>query len=212
MPTSDPERVDTKQKIMDAALILFRSQGYHGTSMRQIANAAGIVPGALYNHFAGKQDLYLALLHDANIYAALADALHSASGDSAEALLRDAAHRMLDALQARRDTVPIFLVDALEFEGRNLEPLARAAMPEVLPFINRVAASGALRQVRADVLLRAFVGLLMSYFMTSLFMRPVLSQIPGLDLQADVLDDLLDIFAHGVLLPDGPGDPPAGLC
>ena len=58
---------------------------------------------------------------------------------------------------------------------------------------------GYTRPLREDVLIRGFLGLVMSYFLTGHFMRPVLNQIPGLDLDADILDGLLDVFAHGVL-------------
>lgn len=37
--------------------MLFYEKGYHGTSMREIADAVGIKAGSLYNHFAGKQEI-----------------------------------------------------------------------------------------------------------------------------------------------------------
>ena len=77
-PTSPAAEVRKPKAILAAALDLFLRQGYHGTSMRQIAAAAGIVPGAVYNHFPGKLDLYLTLLHEANIYNALGEALGGA--------------------------------------------------------------------------------------------------------------------------------------
>ena len=44
---------------------LFATQGYDGTSLRQIADAVGIKEPGLYNHFASKQSLYEAVLHRA---------------------------------------------------------------------------------------------------------------------------------------------------
>jgi len=52
----------TAGRIMDAAEDLFAVQGYEGTSLRQIAKRAGIREPGLYNHFAGKQALYEAVL------------------------------------------------------------------------------------------------------------------------------------------------------
>jgi len=52
----------TARRIMDVAEILFAEQGYDGTSLRQIAERAGIKQPGLYNHFAGKQALYEAVL------------------------------------------------------------------------------------------------------------------------------------------------------
>lgn len=55
----------TGQRILDVAEELFARQGYEGTSLRQIARGAGIQEPGLYNHFAGKQVLYEAVLHRA---------------------------------------------------------------------------------------------------------------------------------------------------
>jgi AcrR family transcriptional regulator len=52
----------TAQRVLDVAEDLFAMQGYDGTSLRQIAEGAGIQEPGLYNHFAGKQALYEAVL------------------------------------------------------------------------------------------------------------------------------------------------------
>ena len=51
----------TRQDILSAAHTLFLEQGYHGTSMRQIAYRAGIALGGIYNHFAGKEGIFTAV-------------------------------------------------------------------------------------------------------------------------------------------------------
>ena len=55
----------TAERIMDAAEDLFSRHGYEGTTLRQIAKQAEIQEPGLYNHFAGKQALYEAVLHRA---------------------------------------------------------------------------------------------------------------------------------------------------
>lgn len=47
--------------VLDAAARLFRSHGYEGATVRQIAQAAGMQPGSLYCHFATKDELLLAV-------------------------------------------------------------------------------------------------------------------------------------------------------
>lgn len=56
-------RVNTKDRIMQAALKLFSEQGYQKTSIAHIETAAGLVPraGAFYRHFDGKQALLIEL-------------------------------------------------------------------------------------------------------------------------------------------------------
>jgi len=51
----------TQQRILDAALTLFASNGYEETTMREIATAAGCSLGLAYRYFASKEDLILAL-------------------------------------------------------------------------------------------------------------------------------------------------------
>jgi AcrR family transcriptional regulator len=48
-------------QILDAAARLFCAQGYQGTTVRDIAQAVGILPGSLYAHFATKDDLLVAV-------------------------------------------------------------------------------------------------------------------------------------------------------
>ncbi len=51
-----------KKKIMDTALELFASYGYHGTTMEKIATRAGVSKGLIYTYFKNKEDLLLELL------------------------------------------------------------------------------------------------------------------------------------------------------
>ncbi len=55
---SKPGGIDTKDRILVAALDLFASKGYHGTSMREIAGRVDIQKSSIYNHFAGKKDIF----------------------------------------------------------------------------------------------------------------------------------------------------------
>lgn len=48
-------------QVLDAAARLFRTQGFEGTSVRDIARAAGMLPGSLYCHFATKEELLVAV-------------------------------------------------------------------------------------------------------------------------------------------------------
>ncbi len=54
-------REQSKAKILEAAMSLFARYGYEGTSVRMIAQKAGIAQGLLYNYFASKDDLLRAL-------------------------------------------------------------------------------------------------------------------------------------------------------
>ena len=52
----------TRTVILERAITLFAGHGFRGVSMRDLAQAVGITPGALYHYFPDKQQLYLAAL------------------------------------------------------------------------------------------------------------------------------------------------------
>jgi AcrR family transcriptional regulator len=52
----------TRERILDAAEALFAEHGLAGTAVRDIARDVGLTAASLYNHFAGKQELYEAVL------------------------------------------------------------------------------------------------------------------------------------------------------
>ena len=52
----------SRSGILDAALACFTERGYHETSIDAIAERAGLSKGAIYWHFAGKRELFLALV------------------------------------------------------------------------------------------------------------------------------------------------------
>lgn len=54
--------VARREQILDVALEVFGRAGYHGASMNDVADAAGVTKPVLYQHFDSKRELYLALL------------------------------------------------------------------------------------------------------------------------------------------------------
>ncbi len=53
---------ERRQQIVDEAYRLFATRGYHGSSLREIAAAAGMSLGSLQYHFGSKDDLLVAVL------------------------------------------------------------------------------------------------------------------------------------------------------
>lgn len=55
-------RRSRREEILEVAVRLFATQGYHGVSMDDIGSAAGVTGPALYHHFAGKEAMLAAAL------------------------------------------------------------------------------------------------------------------------------------------------------
>jgi AcrR family transcriptional regulator len=51
-----------KDEIKDSAFWLFSNKGYNGSSVKEIADLAGINKATLYYYFKSKEDLYLEIL------------------------------------------------------------------------------------------------------------------------------------------------------
>ena len=57
--------MNTREKIIDAALTLFSENGYDGTGVERIAACVGIKAPSLYKHFKGKEDILNAIIDKA---------------------------------------------------------------------------------------------------------------------------------------------------
>ena len=54
-----------REQLLESAMEIFAAQGFHETSMNDVALAAGVTKPVLYQHFESKRDLYLALIAEA---------------------------------------------------------------------------------------------------------------------------------------------------
>jgi len=71
-----------RRQLLDIAVEVFASRGFHGTSMEELADAAGVTKPVLYQHFSSKRLLYLELLDDVGtrMVEAVTGAVSAASG------------------------------------------------------------------------------------------------------------------------------------
>jgi AcrR family transcriptional regulator len=61
MPTQVERRTTTRAALLAAARELFTEKGFAATGREEIAERAGVTRGALYHHFASKQDAFAAV-------------------------------------------------------------------------------------------------------------------------------------------------------
>jgi len=108
--TSDTEFVSARRsEIVGIAAELFASKGYANTTVREIADAAGILSGSLYHHFDSKESMIEALLRD---FLERIDAQYrrviAAAADPVDAL-RELVHAAFGALATDRAAVAVML-------------------------------------------------------------------------------------------------------
>jgi len=105
----------TKHNIVDTALRLFREQGYERTTMRGIADAAGVSVGNAYYYFPSKQHLVQA-------YYEQSQEEHAAAARPVLDGERDFETRLAGVLRARLDTMQPYKEFATSFFRTAADP------------------------------------------------------------------------------------------
>lgn len=88
-----------RDRILDAAMAVFRRHGFRRSSIEQAADAAGLTRQALYHHFKSREALFRAVierLHDGALAAEIAatNAAEKAGGSLADILIAGATARL----------------------------------------------------------------------------------------------------------------------
>jgi AcrR family transcriptional regulator len=186
----------TRQEILQSAYQLFLKNGFHGTSMRQIAQGAGIAVGGIYNHFASKDEIFMALLADRHPIYFILPAINTAEGQDIESFIHDAAAKVVKNVKDHPDFLNLMFIELVEFDARHVPDLFQTFFPQALSFVQRfLEGRQELRPIPLPVLLRAFLGLFFSYVITDILMG---DQMP-IDMEKSTLDHFVDIFLHGIL-------------
>ncbi len=115
-----------KDRILDEAAGLFVTHGYHGLSMRQIAETVGVSKAGLYYHFEDKEALFLAiLLHYIDRVGALVDEAR-AGGGSARDQVRGLLTNILTHMRGSQRFIRLAEQDAASLRPKSRERMHRA--------------------------------------------------------------------------------------
>ena len=187
----------TRLAIEEAAFELFMEQGYHATSMRQIADKAELALGGIYNHFSSKEEIFAAILMDKHPYKQILPLLLAAEGDTAEDLIRNAARALVTELGTRPELLKLIFIELVEFNGKHVSRLIGEIAPKLLPMFEKmVRVRKNLRKIPPPVLVRSFLGMFFSFYITELFIKD--SLIARL-MPKNSFDLFVDIYLHGVI-------------
>ena len=187
----------TRQAIEDAAIELFIEQGYHATSMRQIAKRADLALGGIYNHFKSKDELYEAIIVDKHPYKKVLPLILEAEGETIEEFLGNATRIVINELTSQQYYVKLMMIEIAEFNGAHGASLIKELIPEVLPVFEKLVKTRKdLRVTNPVILLRSFIGMVLSYMITDIVISgSILKKV----MPKNTLDMYVDIYMHGVL-------------
>ena len=187
----------TRLAVEDAAIELFMEQGYHATSMRQIADKAGLALGGIYNHFKSKDEIFEAIVVDKHPYKRILPLVMDAPGETAEEFLRNAFKVTVTELGKNPIYMKLMMIEMVEFNGMHGASMLKEIVPKVLPvFEQMLKVRKGLRISNPALFLRSFFGMIISYFITeTLTANSIVSKL----MPKDAADIYIDMYLHGVL-------------
>jgi TetR/AcrR family transcriptional regulator, cholesterol catabolism regulator len=124
-PDADGSR---RRQLLRASARLFREKGYDGTSVRDIAQATGMQSGSWVYHFATKQDILEAVMHEGLVAALARVEAIAAEQSTPRATFEQLVRAHLETLLGPgQDFIPVVL-----YEWRSLDSAARRRIKVLL--------------------------------------------------------------------------------
>lgn len=112
----------SKQQILDSALKLFSHKGYGATSVRDIAEEAGLSKGNVYHHFPDKETIFRALIE--RYFEAMAEPEFPFNQALAQGVFPENLEQLGLAIrrvtEEYREYIALIYVDVVEFDGEHV--------------------------------------------------------------------------------------------
>ncbi len=186
----------TRRRILDAACALFLKQGYHGTSMRQIAAQAQLAVSGIYNHFPSKEAIFEVVLLQHHPIQEILPLLQESPRVDLPTFIQMLAERLQQAFQRQPDFLTLMVIEAVEFRMRHMGDFYSTLLPDALhAFEQIVARTPNMRAIPTAMIIRSLAGLFISYFITDIVLVPA----PLPEFKQDAMQHFIDIYLHGIL-------------
>lgn len=191
--------------ILESALRLFSEQGYRGTSIREIAEAAGLSTGNLYHHFPDKETLFRTLLDQ--YWAAIDSADFPFNKALAEGAfpndLEYLARAAEESVRTYRRHVALIYVDVVEFQGNHIRKFYSEMSGRFSSFMNTRFPPGTLKDKLLPELDPTTALMLAGRIFLQYFAVEILFGVPqqfGKE-SAVTMTEISEILRHGILQP-----------
>jgi AcrR family transcriptional regulator len=152
--------------LISVATSLFATNGFTGTTTKQIAKAAGVSEALLFKHFPTKHALYTAILAEKAQYSGLREAVEEASktGDDARLFTLLASYRIRKGADPTLLRLLIFsALEGHELSNMFFQQQYRVFHDLLAGYIRRRIEDGAFRPVEPVLAARAFFGVILHH-------------------------------------------------
>ena len=187
----------TRERILKAAYELFVKQGYHGTSMRQIAASSDVALSGLYNHFGSKSDVFHAVFLEYHPYREVIPVLINFKDEDIEVFIRKTFQLIVGIIEERPDFLNLMLIEYVEFNNVHASEISAIWLPQVMPIVESLMKSSRekINPMPPMMLIRSFWGLLFAYYLT----EKVLPMNAPSELTENAMSYFVEIYLHGIL-------------
>lgn len=186
-------------QILDAAIKVFAQRGFHRTTIRDVAKAAGVADGTIYNYFENKTALLLGILNRLNETERRAEDLAQVADTDIRAFFRQyLRHRFAVLSQGGPEVFQVVLSEVLvnpELRELYLQQIVMPTFTLAEPFFTRLVEEGKVRPLDVPLTLRVIA----ATFLGLLTMQVIGD--PQLQTRWDELLDLLTTIMLDGLLP-----------
>ena len=193
--TRRERRIAARQKrILEAAATVFIEKGYERATTREIADAADVSEGTLYNYFASKRDLLIGLCQE--FAEETVETIVSIQAESAEDILRQVLANRFQHVRCRRLLTLILHQSQLDLEVRHyyVEQALTRIIREAEQQIQAMTADGLTRPVNPAIAARTLMGAMMGFAILFDLKDEVIETISSEALAGEVTD----IFLNGL--------------
>jgi AcrR family transcriptional regulator len=193
----------SRSQILDAALKLFAHRGYGATSVRDIAEEAGLSKGNVYHHFPDKEAIFRALLDQ--YFQAMSQPdfpfNRALSTGTFPENLEELGRAARDTVRDYRDHVALIYVDVVEFDGSHIRKFYADMAQRFESFMKAHGMEESLRQKLQDGLSPTSAVMLATRIFYNYFSVEILFGVrdhfgKGTD---EVVHEISRILRHGML-------------
>lgn len=191
--------IETRDRILKAALRLFGKRGFEATTTRDLAEAAGVAEGTLFRHFPNKKAILIEVATQGWVDL-LTDLLTALSEMGSYRAIAQVMRKRMLHLHENADIMRICFMEA-QFHPDLRERIQREVIDKMTDvteaFFETAMEQGVYRQMSPKTVARVFLGMFaVAGFSQDTILSPNAS--PG-EMQA-MAEEMADIFLNGVLV------------
>ncbi|MFB2645959.1 TetR/AcrR family transcriptional regulator [Raphidiopsis sp. BLCC-F218] len=196
---SSPSEAQTRSRILIAALRLFASGGFDGTTTRDLAHAAGVAEGTLFRHFANKKAILVEVATNGWVEI-LTDLLTELSEMGSYKAIAQVMRRRMWNMQKNVDLMRVCFMEVQfhpDLQDRIQTEVIDKMTSVTEAFFQTAMDRGIYRQMDAKLVAKVFLGM---FAIAGFSHRTLIDPHGSPQEMQQMAEGLADIFLNGVLV------------